>query len=559
MNPQDPQNQQYQPYQPVETPPPTPMGNPFASSDVNFKPHHDRPRIPVGKLLKRLSAVVVAFGMIAGIGYGVNYFLGIADREQQAYNARLAEEVGAQTDEAIYIGTGSDILEVKPAQLIQACPSGYTEKGEVCEKDQVTTVSAAQYSCPSGYTQAGSGASTTCSRIEGGTKESIPASVQATCEAGYTLKNGGCVKTEIAPFIVVYNCPAGFQKTQLTAQTVTCSSQVTVNGTLRTSCPSGYSPAGANCARTIAATASTSSGCPSGYQIVSGQCSKLATQSCPSGYSLQSGRCVSTVRLTTTTDYRCPSGYTESGSGSSTKCTSTVTKTNTGCPARYTPVSGTNQCRLVISATIAYIESCPSGYTQVSTTNCQRTVAITYSCPGAVAYGTGPDMRCVVAKTSSTSYSCPNGFGLSGSTCTAYANYVTSCDSGFAKVGSTCTKIEIRNQDPTTQNTCPATYTIASTDCQREARVAAIQALSCGTGYTREGNNCTKINGGRSVTASPTISYSCAAGFTQVGSGSGSTCEKRELLSSPRIEQQACEEGWSKRIIGTAVDCVRTA
>lgn len=115
------------------------------------------------------------------------------------------------------------------------------------------------------------------------------------------------------------------------------------------------------------------------------------------------------------------------------------------------------------------------------------------------------------------------------------------------------------NKEPTRQNTCPATYSIASSDCQREARIAAIQALSCGAGYTKEGSQCTKINGGRTVTVAPNVSYSCAAGFTQVGTGNDAKCEKRELLSSPRIEQQACEEGWSKRIIGTTIDCVRTA
>lgn len=541
QNPQDPQNQQYQPYQAVETPPPTPMGNPFASSDVNFKPHHDRPRISVGKLLKRLSAVVVAFGMIAGIGYGVNYFLGIADREQQAYNARLIEEVSAQTDEDVYIGNGSDILEVKEAQVIQACPAGYEEVDDGCQKNEVTSVPAAQYSCPSGYTQSGAGSGTTCSRIEGGTKESIPASVQATCEAGYTLSGSSCTKREVAPFIVSFNCPAGYQRTQLAPEKVICSKQETVTGTLRTSCPSGFSVSGSGCVRSQAASASTGYGCPAGYSRSGTTCLRDRLVTCPSGYTFNgSNSCIATAAYISVREYFCKGRDILRG---------TLCYYNDDTLFTLGPYNALYETK----------RGCPSGYSNTGS-SCQKTASPTFTCPnGHTRVGSGSTMKCSITASSNTSYSCPSGFSLSGTTCTQSAAQITSCDAGFAKAGSTCTRSSIVNQDASRQNTCPATFSIGSAECQREARIAAIQALSCGAGYTREGNQCTKINGGRTVTATPNIRIACEAGFTQVGTGSDAKCEKRELLSSPRIEQQACEEGWSKRIIGTTIDCVRTA
>lgn len=565
MNPQPPQDpqQQYQPpYQPVEQPPQSPMGNPFASSDVNFTPHHDRPRISVGKLLKRLSAIVVAFGMIAGIGYGVNYFLGIADREQQAYNARLAEEVSAQTDEAIYVGDGSDILEAKPALFIVGCPAGFSETETGCEKNELISVPAAQYNCPATYTKEGEGAATKCSRIEGGTKESIPATVQATCEAGKTLKNGGCVATEIAAFIVVFNCDPGFERSQLTEQVATCARQEIQKGTLRSGCPSGYTPAGSGCTRTVAATANTSGSCPSNYPTYYSptQCYGPATLACPSvgGYTPTSdGRCVATVYRTLVRD--CPAGTTKEGSGSSTVCARYRNiERPAPCPTGFNRISQT-QCKAT-SQPETYYTACPSDYRSF-TTYCTKTANRIPTCNTSQAVlrdNNTSNPKCVINKPTSTTYTCSQG-NVSGSNCVLTLASASYCDQGFTRSGNDCLKTTIVKKEPTKQNTCPASFSIASTNCQKENRTAAIQALACGSGYTREGDNCTKIVGGRTVTASPNVTVSCGAGFTQVGAGNDAKCEKRETVTTEPVERQICEEGWSKRIIGTTIDCVRTA
>lgn len=281
---------------------------------------------------------------------------------------------------------------------------------------------------------------------------------------------------------------------------------------MRTSCPSGYSRSGSSCAKSQAASSNTTYSCPSGYSVVGSSCHKAPTLTCSVNHTLINGQCVHQYTLSPPA-LSCPSGYTTSRVNNSTICRS-------------------------VKSTIP-------------------------TCPGATRVGTGSQMYCTLAATASTSYSCPSGYTRSGTTCTAYAALIYSCDSGFARSGSgsstQCTRVVISNQDATKQNSCPATYSIASSDCQREARIAAIQALSCSAGYTSEGSQCTKIVGGRTVTATPNVSTSCQAGFTQVGSGNSATCEKRERISSPRVDQQTCEDGWNKRIIGTTIDCVRTA
>jgi conjugal transfer mating pair stabilization protein TraN len=353
------------------------------------------------------------------------------------------------------------------------------------------------------------------------------------------VSGNGCVKTETTPFIINFNCPAGFARTQLTAQKVICSKQETVAGTVRTGCPAGFSASGSSCVRSQPATASTSYSCSPPYSRSGTTCTRDRLVSCPNGFNFDGqNSCIATASFITVRDYYCRSGYLLVG---------------TRCAGQDVLI------QFSYAAPFETRRTCPAGFSNTGS-SCRATRTPTFTCPnGNNRVGSGSTMKCTVSASASTSYSCPAGFSRSGTTCTTSSALNYGCDAGFALSGTSCSRIAISNQDASQQNTCPANFNASSSDCQREARVPATQALSCAAGLTREGNQCTKINGGRTVSAPPTVSTSCAAGFTQVGTGNTAKCEKRELLTSQREQQQRCEDGWSKRIVGATIDCVRTS
>lgn len=234
---------------------------------------------------------------------------------------------------------------------------------------------------------------------------------------------------------------------------------------------------------------------------------------CPSGGTLNGTTCTidqkGTYKAASTTKYTCPSG----GSLSGTTCV--VSKTGTYKAASVTRAS------------------CPSGGS-LSGTTCVRTgsysaraVTTTSNVSGwydtAVAgYECGNTRRVQVCSTcstyktqwycthssASTSYSCPKGGSLSGSTCYISSNYDASistsysCPNGGSLSGSTCTLHD------------NATYA---------ANVKT--SYNCSKGGSLSGSTCT-VTRSTNYNATPKVTYSCPADYTQSGSGTDTKCTK---------------------------------
>ena len=118
----------------------------------------------------------------------------------------------------------------------------------------------------------------------------------------------------------------------------------------------------------------------------------------------------------------------------------------------------------------------------------------------------------VASSSTSTYYTCKEGYTLSGSECYKKTSKITgyTCPTGYTKNGSSCTKEE----KTITGYICEAGYNLSGTDCYK--KTSKITGYTCPEGYTKNDKNCTKeekvISG-----------YTCKAGYTL----SGTTCYKK--------------------------------
>jgi conjugal transfer mating pair stabilization protein TraN len=466
------------------------------------------------KWIKRGMFGLTVLAIIGGSLYGVNHFFGVAEVEREKLALAREANDAAPEDVKVYFGDGSDILEIAPATEIVACPSGYDEKGESCQKTETVTASAAIYSCPSGYTKKGEGTSTTCVKVIGGTTDSKSAIETLSCITGYNRVGDTCAKTETVEATIHYQCPTGYA-TSGTGAATKCTKTSTQNGTVVISCPSGYSRSGSGCARTVSATLNQSA------------------PTCSSG-TVEGSSCVSYSGLVPSYKYTCPSGYTMLSTGTTCR---RAAYNNTFAPC----VSGDRYALYYCyrDATRTTTMVCPANYTRISTERCKRVY--------------GP-------VTISSYYTCSGGVKPSGSSCTYWATPIYSCETGFAKAGSgtstTCSRINITNVSVTTSTSCPSGYTSADGKCQRTVTVAPQKTLGCSDGYTLTGSKCIRIVGGSEVTAQPTITYKCPSGYASIGSGASMTCEKKETSTTEKTTQYQCEDGWTRRQAGTTFDCV---
>ena len=190
-----------------------------------------------------------------------------------------------------------------------------------------------------------------------------------------------------------------------------------------------------------------------------------------------------------TTTYSCPSGGTLSG-------TSCVTTTTTAATA----TTGTTTYSSTCTTSSSYAATATSTYnaeamtvSQTQEQNCQ--------------YPTGNIGGTWYCGAYITTYSCPSGGSLSGSTCTTSSSYAAawnsgggyySCPSGGSLSGSTCT----------TSSSYAATATTGGT------------TYSCPSGGTLSGTQCTTSSSYAATPTTGTTTYSCPSG----GSLSGSTC-----------------------------------
>jgi hypothetical protein len=111
---------------------------------------------------------------------------------------------------------------------------------------------------------------------------------------------------------------------------------------------------------------------------------------------------------------------------------------------------------------------------------------------------------------SSSNYTCPSGYTLSGSLCYQSGNITTySCPSGYTLSGTTC-----YGTSSTPVYSCPSGYTLSGTTCYKPTSTTT---YSCPSGYTLSGTTC--------YGTTTTTTYSCPSGYTL----SGSSCTKQVI------------------------------
>lgn len=518
---------------PTQTPPPppTPPEGVYSVNGGSNEPPVRFSRINRGKLIGITSVVVICLGLIGGALYGVNHIFGIAAVEKEKLAAARQANDELPDEQKVYFGDGSDIEQIAEAKVVIACPYGYEDKGDTCEKTATTTVDAKKYTCPEGYQQAGSGASTTCSKIVGGKQESVPAtSSSGACENGYNKVGNKCNKIESIAAQAAYSCNSGFVISGVGAASK-CVKTTQESKPLIVSCPAGYtvqgSGASASCLRTYAATSQTSGDvCPSGFSKIGSNCQRAVAAN---------------IILTGYTAPTCPSGSARTQLTSSqwacTKARNPSQANVPACDSGWAYNSGLQNCTKVLNGTANYTASCAhlSGYVRSGNT-CVRTIPA----------GGGL----------TTTYSCPSGGNVSGTSCVQTASATFTCSSGFARSGSACYKVSIDNVSANVAYSCAGGQTLKGDKCERTITVDAKTAYTCESSYTLSGTTCSRTVGGTTVTAQPIVSEGCAEGFTAQGSGNDKKCVKQETSSTEKTLQYQCEEGWTRRQSGDKFDCV---
>ena len=319
----------------------------------------------------------------------------------------------------------------------------------------------------------------------------IAATPNYSCQAGQTLSGTTCIQPTIAAS-VNYSCTAGSTLSGSTCQ------PAPTTATANYSCGTGQTLSGTSCV-TPAVNATLNYSCPSGGVLSGTNCTPAATSasvsySCPSGSTLSGSTCqapayqpagvAATATITQSAVYVVP------------LCGSTVEQefVNTRCGGSGTIVGcnyGTQMLAFVCNTTTY---SCPAGYT-LSGSTCYpplvtpppTAATASYSCPsGSTLSGTS----CQASSYAATgTYSCSGSTTLSGSQCvtpTVSATVSYSCPSGNTLSGTSCYPPPV---GATVSYTCPAGDTLVGTSCQPPATVAAI-TYTCAAGMQLSGSSC---------------------------------------------------------------------
>lgn len=414
------------------------------------------------------------------------------------------------------------------------CPDGYVLDGKTCYKEETgETIEATKEYFEDRI-------ETTDAKKSEGEKYTVKADtikkvdkVEQVCPEGYTLNKNMCYKYK----------------------------EATVNpGSTKYTCPSGYTLDGTKCVQTIDATKNTSTNtsysCPNGGTLNGTKCNKqdsIAADyhngsnscSCPNGGHLNGTRCEKEDSINAdyhngTTSCSCPSGYSPSGSS----CTRTTSYgasasgywTNPTTQTSKTPLSeynngkqkrwlGSKSCNARGCTYTYYVSnyvtsySCPNGGS-LSGSTCYKTETAAQNC-----------------STTSGYYTCSRG-NLRGDRCYYDASYNASCSSSNGYY--TCSKGTLngnrcyydasydatKNDSSKTTYTCPSGYEQKDDKCTKTidaTKNTTETTYTCPEGYTKEGTTCY-------ITAKPeekiTYKYSCPEGFTATGEGEKMTCSK---------------------------------
>lgn len=492
------------------------------------------------KLIKWGLFGILIVGIIGGTLYGANELITVANTEREKLAAAQAANEALPEEDRVYFGDGSDIAEIADAKEIVACPSGFSEKANKCEKSETKTADPAVYSCPSGYQKKGSGDSTTCVKVVGGKVESKAASRSVVCEDGYSLSGNSCTKKETVDVSLAYSCPSGYAVSGVEAATK-CTKTSTEGGTVRASCPGGYwaQNSGVNtiCYYTRTPTTVTKpTGCPSGGTLSGSTCT-ITTQSrtgytyCDSINARYASKYGTFTYKSTGWGMRCATADRSSSKGMS--CPSTMGSRKIGSSYVY-------YCQLPAD------RACPSGYTSGTGDYCVKTITSTYGASTSTTKNCDayPDLRLNSSQTE----------------CYKTGTVNLYCDSGFAKSGSgkstSCSRVNIQNVSANVSKSCESGYSQSGDKCERSISKPGESKYACSDGYNLSGTNCTKIVGGNEVKADPSVAYKCPSGYKTEGSGRDMKCTKSSTSTADKEKQYVCEDGWIKRQAGDKIDCV---
>ena len=329
------------------------------------------------------------------------------------------------------------------------------------------------------------------------TPQPIPATSNYSCPAGQTLSGTTCVQPVVAAQ-VNYSCSAGSTLSGSTCQ------PASTTATASYSCGTGQTLSGASCV-TPAVNATLNYSCPSGGALSGTSCIPAATPasvsySCPSGSALSGTSCQAPayqpagVAATATTTQGATWGTCIGQPYCNAQAVCAQFGYNTGVVC-----APLGQCAgfgggLLVCANTTTTYSCPTGYT-LSGTTCYpplvtpppTAATATYSCPsGSTLSGTS----CQALSYAATgTYSCPGGKTLSGSQCitpTVSATVSYSCPSGNTLSGTSCYPPPV---GATVSYTCPSGNTLTGTSCQPPATSAAI-TYTCAAGTQLSGSSC---------------------------------------------------------------------
>ena len=212
-----------------------------------------------------------------------------------------AEPIGCSSGHVLNDGRCYDIALVE-----YVCPDGFTKKAGQCEKVSITDISSR---CPDEYkevngqceklitTDAVQSCATSGYFIENEECLKVTEAAAKQCEAGYTMIDGLCYRTQEP----MYFCDDDFV---LSADNTTCTKKQ-VKDAFQT-CPETFENVGGVCERRSTITPELE--CPVGYEPANGRCEmqvKTIASQCPEGdYYKEDGTCATVKDLELT----CPSG-----------------------------------------------------------------------------------------------------------------------------------------------------------------------------------------------------------------------------------------------------------
>lgn len=356
--------------------------------------------------------------------------------------------------------------------------------------------------------------------------QTVTTTEQCGTEAGvttclsYNLAYGSCSARVFKDALLV--CPVGFTEDQQGM----CS--LTQQYTLNNYCDDGFTMVNtATCSKVETVTGDPY--CDAGYTLGGWTCSKSMSQpaapNCANGYNWNGTQCEQT--LTSTASVSCS---TSGAYFNGTQCQYDQSKNATGSCSTGSWDGG--DCATSETAA-ADSWDCPSSHPNMSNTYNARCYDELPSSPQEEGCPAGWEWRLhrCVQYASPTAIYCPSGYYVSAGVCTRTTYSAPDyyyCSSGWSLSGTTCYKTTYS----TPTYTCPNGYTRSGTTCSKTTTQAPL-SYTCPSGYSLSGTTCTQ-------TLSTQAKATCPTDYSNVGE---KNCEKTQ--TAPAMAN--CPVGYTER------------